>query len=87
MRATVKNLSMLLVVLSVAFTSAQTIQPATLVLRNGKIVTVDAATPDAQAIAMRGDRIVALGTDDAIQRYVGPATQVMISAASSRFPA
>jgi len=63
--------------LSVALTSAQTIQPATLVLRNGKIVTVDAAMPEAQAIAVRGDRIVALGTNDAMQRYVGPSTQVI----------
>ena len=64
-------------VLSVALTSAQTIQPATLVLRNGKIVTVDAATPEAQAIAIRGDRIEAVGTNDSIQRYIGPATQVI----------
>ncbi len=39
--------------------------PATLVLRNGKIVTVDAAMPEAQAIAIRGDRIVAVGTTSA----------------------
>lgn len=64
-------------VLSVALTSAQTIQPATLVLRNGKIVTVDTAIPEAQAIAIRGDRIAAVGTNDSIQRYVGPATQVI----------
>jgi predicted amidohydrolase YtcJ len=65
------------IVLSVALTSAQTIQPATLVLRNGKIVTVDAATPEAQAIAIRGDRIEAVGTNDSIQRYIGPSTQVI----------
>ncbi len=64
-------------VLCVALTSAQTIQPATLVLRNGKIVTVDAAHPEAQAIAVRGDRIEAVGTNEAIQRYIGPATQVI----------
>ncbi|MFM8533646.1 MAG: amidohydrolase [Acidimicrobiia bacterium] len=52
-------------------------EPATLVLRNGKIVTVDAAMPEAQAIAVRGDRIVSVGTNEAIQRYVGPATQVI----------
>jgi predicted amidohydrolase YtcJ len=73
----VKRLSLLLVMLSVALTSAQTIQPATLVLRNGKIVTVDVTTPEAQAIAVRGDRIVALGSNDSIQRYVGPSTQVI----------
>ena len=62
---------------SVALTSAQTIQPATLVLRNGKIVTVDAATPEAQAIAVRGDRIEAIGTNESIRRYIGPNTQVI----------
>ena len=54
-----------------------TIEPATLVLRNGKIVTVEDKMPEAQAIAIRGDRIVALGTDIGIQRYIGPATRVI----------
>jgi hypothetical protein len=31
----------------------QAVEPATMVLRNGKIVTVDAAMPEAQAIAVR----------------------------------
>ena len=73
----VKYLTLAAIVLSAALTSAQTIQPATLVLRNGKIVTVDAAIPEAQAIAIRGDRIEAVGTNDSIQRYIGPATQVI----------
>ena len=51
--------------------------PATLVLRNGKVVTVDAAMPEAQAVAIRGDRIVAVGTNQAIQAYVGSATEVI----------
>jgi hypothetical protein len=55
-----------------------TIEPATLVLRNGKIVTVEAKMPEAQAVAIRGDRILALATTDAgIQRYIGPATKVI----------
>ena len=58
-----------------------------MVLRNGKIVTVDAAMPEAQAIAIRGDRIAAVGTNADIQRYIGPATQVIDLAASSPFPA
>ena len=48
-----------------------------MVLRNGKVVTVDESRPEAQAIAIRGDRIVALGTDIGIQRYIGPATRVI----------
>ena len=55
-----------------------TLEPATLVLRNGKIVTVEDKMPEAQAIAIRGDRILALATTDAgIQRYIGPATKVI----------
>ncbi len=73
----VKSLSIIALLLSVSLTSAQTMQPATLVLRNGKIVTVEAAMPEAQAIAVSGDRIVAVGTNDSIQRYIGPATQVI----------
>jgi len=51
--------------------------PATLVLHNGKVVTVDASMPEAQAIAVRGDRIAAVGTNDAIRQFIGPATQVI----------
>jgi predicted amidohydrolase YtcJ len=51
--------------------------PATLVLRNGKVVTVDAARPEAQAIAIRGDRIAAVGTNESIQPFIGPSTQVI----------
>jgi len=53
------------------------VEPATLVLRNGKIVTVDDKLPEAQAIAVGGDRIVAVGTNEAIHRYIGPLTQVI----------
>ena len=58
---------------------AQPPQPstATLVLRNGKIVTVDAALPEAQAIAITGDRITAVGSNDAIQKFIGAGTQVI----------
>jgi predicted amidohydrolase YtcJ len=45
-------------------------QPADLVLRNGKIVTMNAA-PTAQAIAVRAGKITALGADSA-SRWIGP---------------
>jgi hypothetical protein len=51
--------------------------PATLVLRNGRIVTLDAARPEAQAMAVRGDRIVALGTNEDIARFVGAGTEAI----------
>ena len=51
--------------------------PADLVLTNGKVVTVDDAVPEAQAVAVRGDRIVALGSSSDVRRSAGPATQVI----------
>ena len=59
---------------SPAQTSAR---PADLVLRNGKIVTVDEAKPEAQAIAISGDTIVAVGSNQEIQPYVGASTKVI----------
>jgi predicted amidohydrolase YtcJ len=56
---------------------APAVAPATMVLTNGKIVTVAAAPVEAQAIAINGDRIVALGTAAEMQRYVGPTTEVI----------
>jgi predicted amidohydrolase YtcJ len=56
---------------------ARSQQPADLVLRNGKIVTVDDEKPEAEALAARGDVIVAVGTNEEIQSYVGPNTKVI----------
>src|SRR5207302_1296696 len=52
-------------------------QPVDLVLRNGKIVTMNPAQPTAQAIAVRGGRITALGDDRAAASWIGPATKVI----------
>jgi len=52
-------------------------QPADLVLRNGKIVTVSATQPTVQALAVRGGRITALGGDADAAKWIGPATQVI----------
>ena len=54
-----------------------TTKPADLVLTNGKIVTVDDAKPEAQAIAIGGDTIVAVGSSEEIRRYIGPATKTI----------
>src|SRR5207245_206869 len=53
------------------------VEPATLVLRNGRIATVDDAKPDAQALAARGDTLVAVGTDEEVAPYIGPRTRVI----------
>ncbi len=65
---------------------APQVEPATLVLKNGRVVTVDDARPEAQAIAVRGDVVVALGSDAEMERYVGPNTEVIDLAGQMAMP-
>src|SRR5476651_215028 len=58
-------------------TAAALAQPADLVLRNGKIVTMNQSVPGAQAIAIRGGRIVALGSDSDIRKQIGQGTRII----------
>ena len=60
-----------------ALAAAAFAQPADLVLRNGKIVTMNSALPAAQAIAIRGDKIAALGADRDAPKWIGPQTKVI----------
>lgn len=53
------------------------VQPADLVLTNGHVATVDPAHPVAEAIAIRGDRIEAVGTTREIKAYIGQKTEVV----------
>ena len=66
--------SLALLVGVAACSSSDPIEPADLVLRGGTVVTVDAALPRAEAIAIRGFKIVAVGSDREIDAYVGPKT-------------
>ncbi|MBE3123363.1 MAG: amidohydrolase, partial [Planctomycetes bacterium] len=45
-----------------------------LILHHGKIVTVDPQFRIVEAMAVRGDRIVAVGASDPILRLAGPKT-------------
>ncbi len=48
---------------------------ADVILSNGKIITVDARFSIAQAVAIRGERILAVGTNQEIARLAGPSTR------------
>lgn len=50
---------------------------ADLVLRNGKIVTMNPAQPEARALAIKGDRIMAVGSDEQVQKLIGRSTRVI----------
>jgi len=55
--------------------SAQT--PADIVLLNGKIVTVDDRFTVAEALAIKGERILAVGSNAEIETHKGPLTRVV----------
>ena len=44
---------------------------------NARILTMDAAHPRAEALAVRGEKIVAIGTVEQIKPYVGAQTRVI----------
>ncbi len=51
--------------------------PAQVVYLGGRISTGEPGAPDAQALAVRDGRLVAVGSDSAIRALVGPATRVV----------
>jgi predicted amidohydrolase YtcJ len=48
-----------------------------LILRNGKIATLDASRPDASAVAIASGRFAAVGNDAEVMRLAGAQTQVI----------
>jgi len=60
--------------------------PADIILTNGKVITVDNRFSIAQAVAIRGDRIVAVGTTADITRLAGPNTRRIDLAGKSAIP-
>jgi len=55
----------------------QPASPADLVLRGGRVLTLDDRVPRAQALAARAGRIVAVGSDADVATFIGPSTQVI----------
>jgi predicted amidohydrolase YtcJ len=52
-------------------------QPADMVLRGGRVITVDKDWHIAQAIAIKDGRFIAVGDDSAMATRIGPSTQVI----------
>ncbi|MGH9536756.1 MAG: amidohydrolase [Terriglobales bacterium] len=62
-------------------------QPAAdLIIRNAKIWTVDKDRPTAQSVAVLGDRIVAVGSNDEVKAWQGDRTQVIDAAGKLLLP-
>ena len=51
--------------------------PADVIFYNGVILTMDSSQPQAQAIAIQGNKILAIGNDTEIMSLNGPKTQLI----------
>ncbi|MBN1418200.1 MAG: amidohydrolase family protein [Planctomycetes bacterium] len=60
---------------------------ADLVIRGGTIRTVDPDRPAAEALAIRGDTIVAVGSEEDVAPWVGPATRAIDATGLAVYPA
>lgn len=61
-------------------------QPATLLITNAKVYTVDEAQPWAEAVAVRDNRIVFVGSLGGAEAFRGPKTQVIDGAGRTLLP-
>ena len=59
---------------------------ADLVVLGAKVITMDAGRPRAEAVAVAGGKIVAVGSDAAVRRLVGPQTRVIEAAGRTLLP-
>jgi predicted amidohydrolase YtcJ len=62
------------------------VRPADLVLKTGKIITVDRAFTVSEAIAVAGERILAVGPDAQIAAHVAPWTRIIDLAGRTVIP-
>jgi predicted amidohydrolase YtcJ len=81
---TVGGLSLVITLLVIALVAprapqarAQPQSPADLALINGRVLTVDSAETIAQAVAIAGGKIVAVGPNDLIRARIGATTDVV----------
>ncbi len=71
------SLSAAVLLAAASFAHAQPPEPADLVVHNGKVLTVDAKFTTAEAVAVRGGKVVAVGTSADILKLKGPKTTVI----------
>src|SRR5437773_11810001 len=65
---------------------AQQPEPADFVLQGGKVFTLDAMDTVAQAVVVRGGKIVFVGGDEQARAFVGPKTEVYQAAGRTVIP-
>jgi predicted amidohydrolase YtcJ len=78
--------SVLAALLLVSCQARPAIEPATLIVHNAQVYTVNAAQPTAEAIAVRRDRIVLVGNNDAALALRGAETRVIDAGGATLVP-
>jgi predicted amidohydrolase YtcJ len=61
-------------------------EPADLVVTNARVLTMDDGNPRAEAVAVRGDRILAVGPRPKVEALAGPSTRTVDAAGGSVLP-
>ena len=79
-------LALLPISLFATLSSAQSQRAADLIVNNAKVWTVDKAKPTAQAVAILGERIVAVGTNTDVDAWRGPNTRIIDAAGKLLLP-
>jgi predicted amidohydrolase YtcJ len=69
-----QNLRRAILCLSLCATAASA-QPADLILEHGRVITVDSRFRILDSVAIRGDRIIAVGTGGDVKKFAGPNTR------------
>ncbi len=79
-------LQLVLVIACAQGVFAQTKPAADLIIQNARVWTVDSSHPEAEAVAILGDRIVAVGTSAQVDAWRGPHTRVVDAAGKRLLP-
>ncbi|MFO7575400.1 MAG: amidohydrolase [Bacteroidales bacterium] len=71
----------LMVLIMVAMNSCSESQKADMVILNGKVLTIDENKPYAEAVAIKGEYIIAVGTGKSVSKYIEEGVTEVIDAA------
>ncbi len=75
-----KNFLLLFLFMLIVSSGCREAEKADIVITGGKVFTADAENPYAGAVAIRGNRIIAVGSERAVRRHIAPSLTRVIDA-------
>src|SRR4051812_25167908 len=66
--------------------AGQPAAPADLIVHNAKVVTLDGKSTVARAVAVRGGKVVAVGSDDVLKQWTGTGTKLIDAGGKTVLP-